>query len=185
MVQKKAAAHVREGKGAKAGILRSMMLTEEVCQQHRQKKYTSDKLDGGGVEMVTMALLDGSIRVAQDKYELEKVITKENESKYMLACDSPPLQAPLVDVLKSSGLIQATTDIVEGNFPPPINTDERQKSGLNKWKKPPRRSRPTSLRKQLRKRSTRKGGKRQIRTQVVIYWVQIIMFINVQHTMTP
>ena len=59
--EKKAAACAREGKGTKAGMLRSMMFTEEVRQQHWQTKYTSDKLDGGGVEMVTMALPDGSI----------------------------------------------------------------------------------------------------------------------------
>ena len=111
------------------------MLTEEVRQQHRQMKHTLDKLEGGGVEMVTMTLPDGSIRVVQDKQELEKVISKENESKSMLAHDSPPLQDPMVDALKSSGLSQATTDVVEGNFPLQSMQMTRLSSGLSKWKK--------------------------------------------------
>ena len=60
-LKKKAAKYEKAGKGSTAGILRSMTFTEEVRQQHRQIKCTPDELDGGGVEMVTMALPDGSV----------------------------------------------------------------------------------------------------------------------------
>ena len=136
-MEKKATAQELSGKGTKAGILRSMMTNKEVHQQHRQIKNTLGKLEGGGVEIVTITQPDGKIQVAQDKQELEKVISKENESKHMLAHDSPPLKALLVCVLKPSGLSQATTDIVEGTFPPPFNADVTSKQWFKQMEKTP------------------------------------------------
>ena len=60
-MEKKAAAQEISGKGMKAGILPSMMTNEEVRQQHRQIKYTLGKLEGGGVEIVTITQPDGKI----------------------------------------------------------------------------------------------------------------------------
>ena len=111
-----------------------MLMNEEVRQQHRQIKCTPGKLDGGGAELVTTTRPDGKIQVAQDKQELEKV-TKENESKYILAHDSPPLNAPLVDILKPSGPSQATTEIAEGTFHPPTNVDATSKKWFEQMEK--------------------------------------------------
>ena len=184
-MEKKAAAQELNGKGTKAGILRSMMINEEVHQQHRQIKYTLEKLEGRGVEIVTINQQDGKIRVVQDKQELEQVIAKENESKYMLAHDSPPLKDPLVDVLKPSGLSQATTDIVDGKFSPPNNTDVTSRQWFKQMEKTPMAKSAPIFPEKSHERNTRKGGKKLTLTPVAILWGLITKCTNAQRITTP
>lgn len=102
---------------------------------------------------------DGKIQVVQDKQELERVMTKENENKCMLAHDSPPLNSPLVDILKPSGSSQATTDIVEGTFDPPSTVDDTSKMvQTNGENQPGKKS--THVPRKILPRNARKVGKK-------------------------
>ena len=106
--------------------------------------------------------------MAQDKQELEKVIAKENESKCMLVHDSPPLNAPLVDILMPSGLSQTTTEIVEGTFHPPTYVDDMSKKWFQQMEKTNQAKKHMFSHNKFLQRNVRMGGKRQRLTQAAI-----------------
>lgn len=115
-LKQKANDYELQGLGTKAGHLCSLISNKESQNNHKQIQYSLGKLSYQDAT--------GSLHIIQDKQPLDTVIMKENKVKYMLSYNTPPLTAPLVNILGTSGLTNTTTQIANGSFIPPSRTDK-------------------------------------------------------------
>ena len=90
----------------------------------RNVRYTLNKIQGGGITRVEVPRGNNKIEVVTTKEDIEKECMIENEKKYCQTTNTPCMQGQLVQDLGYDALTKAGSEILEGTYQCPQNTDQ-------------------------------------------------------------